>query len=309
MPDKITLKQSELLVLARDCALRLRERLDNREIAGNRLRIYGIPRGGVEAAKYVAHTYKMAFPREEEPILVDELGQANCIVDDLFDSGATIEKTLARKSLPWEVLINKSTCSKFGNVWIVFPWEVENGEADGPVDAIQRLLQFIGEDVDREGLQDTPKRVLKAWREMTEGYNQDPADVMTVFEDGACDEMVISKDIPFYSMCEHHMLPFHGKAHIAYLPNKKIIGLSKLTRLLDIFARRLQVQERLTTEVTDALDKHLEPLGAACIIESAHMCMSCRGVRRSGSTMVTSSLTGRFRDQSVRQELMTLIKN
>lgn len=159
---------------------------------------------------------------------------------------------------------------------------------------IRELLKFIGEDPDREGLKETPTRYLGALQEMLSGYKKDPAQLMKVFEVGY-DEMVLVKDIDFVSMCEHHMLPFTGTATIGYIPNGKVIGLSKIARLLDVFAKRLQVQERLTNQVTEALDKYLDPLGSACTIRATHMCMSCRGVQKRNAVMVTSSLTGAFR--------------
>lgn len=174
---------------------------------------------------------------------------------------------------------------------------------------LKALLRYIGEDPSREGLKDTPDRVLKAWRtELFSGYRQNPEDVVKVFEDGACDEMVVLKDIEFLSHCEHHMLPFFGKAHIAYIPHGRVIGISKLARLLEIFSKRLQIQERLTTQITSTLDKHLKCLGSACVLEARHLCMVCRGVQKQHSVMVTSSLTGAFRESAVRAEFFNLIK-
>lgn len=170
------------------------------------------------------------------------------------------------------------------------------------------LLRFIGEDPEREGLRETPDRVLRSYQEMFSGYGKSPEEVMKMFEDGACDEIVLLRDVAFWSHCEHHLLPFHGVAHIAYVPDGKIIGLSKLARLLEIYSRRLQVQERLTTQVTQALMDHLKPRGAACVVEATHLCMSCRGVKQSTARMVTSSLLGCFRDDpSSRSELLSLI--
>lgn len=177
--------------------------------------------------------------------------------------------------------------------------------------AIKHILMAIGEDTNREGLRDTPSRVVKSWAQLFSGYKQDPMDHMKVFKDGACDEMVILKDIEFYSTCEHHMIPFYGKAHIAYVPNGKVIGVSKLARILDVFARRLQIQERIGSDVTAILMKGLNARGAACIIEAKHLCMCARGVEKQNSVMVTSSLTGCYRDSfsGAREELMQLIKN
>jgi len=176
-------------------------------------------------------------------------------------------------------------------------------------DDIKFQLACIGEDPTREGLLDTPKRIIKSWEELYSGYHEDPADLLTVFEAGTYDQIVICKDIELYSMCEHHMLPFFGKAHVAYIPNGKVIGLSKLARLVDIYARRLQIQERIGEEVTMALMKYLKPQGAACIIEATHMCMRMRGAAKQSSVMVTSSLKGSFMENlTARNELLQLIK-
>jgi GTP cyclohydrolase I len=173
--------------------------------------------------------------------------------------------------------------------------------------SVRELIKFLGEDPDREGLKETPYRVLKSLKEMLCGYSQDPKDVMKTFEDGACDEMVLVKGINLESLCEHHLLPFIGQAHVAYIPNKRVIGLSKIARLVDIYAKRLQIQERLTVQITKALDDYLKPQGSACVIEAKHLCLSCRGVMKQNAVMVTSSLTGAFRDPEVRSEFLRLI--
>jgi GTP cyclohydrolase I len=176
---------------------------------------------------------------------------------------------------------------------------------------IKEFLKLIGENPDREGLLDTPKRVVKSWKELYKGYSQNPKEILsTVFEDGSCDEMVILKNIEFSSMCEHHVLPFRGKAHIAYLPNGKVVGLSKLARLVDCFAKRLQIQEKMTQQVANEINTHLNPKGVAVILEAHHQCMSCRGVGKQNSTMITSSMIGKFRDDHmVRNEFLTLVKD
>lgn len=183
--------------------------------------------------------------------------------------------------------------------------------------AVKDLLCYIGENADRDGLLDTPKRVAKAWKEMTCGYGEDPAKILsTTFAQNDFDEdvtsyngMVVSRGIEMASICEHHMLPFVGQAHIVYVPGEegRIVGLSKMARLLDCFARRLQVQERLTCQVADALQKHLSPFGVMVIIESAHNCMALRGVRKQRSTMVTSEVRGILKtDYKARMEAMAL---
>lgn len=175
---------------------------------------------------------------------------------------------------------------------------------------IKEVLIAIGEDPEREGLRDTPKRVVKSWAELYAGYTQKPAEILsTVFEDGACDEVVILKNIAFSSMCEHHMIPFIGVAHIAYLPAGKVVGLSKLARLTDCFARRLQIQEKMTAQIADAIQEHLKPKGIAVVIEAHHQCMSARGIKKQSTTMVTSAMRGVFRDdQAARTEVLALLK-
>ena len=171
------------------------------------------------------------------------------------------------------------------------------------------LIQEIGEDPDREGLIKTPERAAKAIQFLTQGYDQDPAKVLqsAMFKEDYS-EMVLVKDIEVYSMCEHHLLPFFGKAHIAYIPDGYIVGLSKIPRIVDIFARRMQVQERLTMEVLDCIQETLKPLGAAVVIEAQHMCMMMRGVEKQNSATTTSAFTGVFRSDSTRMEFLSLIE-
>lgn len=178
------------------------------------------------------------------------------------------------------------------------------------VDAIKYLIQCYGEEPTREGLLDTPKRIIKSWDQIYAGYKQKPEDVLTVFTEKGADQIVLLKDVEFYSMCEHHNLPFYGKAHIAYIPdNDKVIGISKLARLVDMFARRMQIQERIGDQVTTALMDILKPKGAACVLEGKHMCMMMRGVGKQDAIMSTSSMKGVFMDDpSAKAELMTLIK-
>ena len=178
------------------------------------------------------------------------------------------------------------------------------------VEMVRQLLRLIGEDPDREGLQETPLRFLKAMAEYTRGYREKPEDVLKVFEDGGegVDEMVIVRDIPVYSLCEHHLAPFFGKAFVGYVPDKKILGLSKISRLVEVYSRRLQVQERLTNQIADALAKHLQPLGVAVVLECRHMCMESRGVKHAGSSTVTSALRGSIKKNAdTRKEFLSLI--
>lgn len=174
---------------------------------------------------------------------------------------------------------------------------------------ITHLIKHIGEDPEREGLKDTPRRVIKSYEKLFSGYKKDPKDVITTFDGENYDEMIIAKDIEFYSMCEHHMLPFWGKVHIGYIPNDKIIGLSKMPRLVEIFARRMQNQERLTKQVANALDEYLSPRGVGVVIEARHFCMMARGVEKQNSKMITSSLLGSFKkNYNTRSEFLKLIK-
>lgn len=174
---------------------------------------------------------------------------------------------------------------------------------------VYELLGALGENPDREGLARTPERVIRAFRFLTEGYRKDVDDLFNdAFFSEEYDEMVLVKDIEFYSLCEHHLLPFFGKAHVAYLPRRRIVGLSKIPRLVDVYARRLQVQERMTRQIADTIMEKLDPLGVAVVVEARHLCMVMRGVEKQHSTMTTSAMLGKFReDTSTRMEFMNLI--
>lgn len=176
--------------------------------------------------------------------------------------------------------------------------------------AVETLLQWLGEDPTREGLNDTPKRVVKAYSELFAGYDQDPTEHLSrTFEQvSGYDDAVIVKDIPFFSHCEHHMVPIIGKAHVAYLPNGKVVGLSKIARVVDIFAKRLQTQESMTAQIAQAIESALQPKGVAVIVEAEHMCMAMRGIRKQGSTTITSTYKGRYKeDQQEQLKFMTII--
>ena len=176
--------------------------------------------------------------------------------------------------------------------------------------AVRSLLIALGEDPEREGLADTPRRVAKMYRELFAGVSANPAvHLQRVFHE-EYDEVVLLRDIDFHSLCEHHLLPFHGKAHVAYLPNGKVVGLSKLARTVDAFARRPQVQERMTCQIADALMTHLEPKGVVVVVEAEHLCMKMRGVQKPNGTMVTSAVRGTFKESpAARAEVMSLINN
>ena len=185
----------------------------------------------------------------------------------------------------------------FHSIWIP---TIENHYRD--------IIKLLGEDPNREGLVKTPHRVAKAMQYITHGYQLDPKSIIqsAIFNENHS-EMVIVKDIELYSMCEHHMLPFYGKAHVAYIPNGKITGLSKIARVVDAYARRLQVQERLTTQIRDCIQEALDPLGVAVVIEAKHMCMMMRGVQKQNSVTTTSAFTGEFEKQATRSEFVKLI--
>lgn len=171
------------------------------------------------------------------------------------------------------------------------------------------ILELLGEDVNREGLLRTPERIAKAMQFLTKGYGQNPEEIISsaMFRENYR-QMVIVKDIDFYSMCEHHMLPFFGKAHVAYIPNKYITGLSKIARIVDVYARRLQIQERLTLQIKDCLQRVLNPLGVMVVIEAQHMCMQMRGIEKQHSITTTSDFTGAFNELKTREEFISLIK-
>ena len=170
------------------------------------------------------------------------------------------------------------------------------------------LIQFIGDDPEREGLLETPSRVVKAHKEMFSGYDIVVSDLMKTFESGDYDGIVICKDIEFYSTCEHHMVPFYGRAHVGYIPDGKVIGLSKIARLVDAFAKRLQIQENMTKQIADAIHEGLSPKAVGVVVEGHHLCMMARGVQKQNSAMITSAMTGAFRtSDSARAEFLKLI--
>lgn len=263
--------------------------------------LYGVPRGGIPAAYAVAAALRKVVTVE----VVDDVTHADVVIDDLIDSGRTSQ----RYTKPFYALFNKQREEGLG--WLTFPWEVTEGGDTSGEDIVVRLLQYIGEDPEREGLKDTPQRVLKAWKEWAVGYDMDPGQVLKTFEDGAdgVDEMVVVHNIPVISKCEHHLADITGIAHVGYIPNGRIVGLSKLARLVDVFARRLQVQERMTNQIAESLHEHLNPIGIGVVIRASHACMSTRGVKVHGSTTTTSAMRGALRnDQSARAEFLSLCR-
>lgn len=266
--------------------------------------VWGVPTGGSFVA--VLLSQKLGIP------LLSSAAPGCLVVDDLVDSGATLEKlsTFNRAALirkPHSPDFNMPTAETIDG-WVVFPWERNHPkEQDGAGQSVTRLLQYIGEDTNRDGLLDTPKRVTKFWDQwVTKGG---PSFDITTFDGEGADQMIVQRNVNFYSMCEHHLLPFFGEATVAYVPDKKIVGLSKLARLVDHFARRPQNQERITKQVAEALHDALNPRGVAVIMSARHMCMEMRGIKARGAETVTSHLTGVFReDFKAREELMRLAR-
>jgi len=265
-------------------------RLANRWRGRGITSVYGVPSGGAPVACLVAG--HLGFE------VTGIIGPDTLVVDDLVDSGRTLTAighrhmdALYRKLDSPDHLAPQA--HPMGG-WLTFPWEHDGS----PTDAVVRLLQWVGEDPNREGLLDTPKRVTKALREITEGYSLDPADVLSTTFDEPCDEMIVLSGIEFSSTCEHHLLPFTGTATVGYIPNGSVVGLSKLARLVDLYARRLQIQERLTQQVATTLQQHTGAQGVGVIIEAHHTCMSLRGIRKGRTTMTTTALLGAMYDDA-----------
>jgi GTP cyclohydrolase I len=252
-------------------------------------KIYGVPKNGMILSGFF-NAINVANPEE-----------ADLILDDIIDSGSTKKKF--KKLFPKKKFV--ALFEKDSNVdWVNFPFEKKLDEDQN--DTVIRLLQIIGEDPRREGLLDTPKRYLSAFDE----FLNPPTFNMTTFDAEKTDEMIVQLDIPFYSFCEHHLLPFFGKGYIAYIPDKKIVGLSKLARTLETFSRRLQNQERVTNQVADYLQENLEAKGVAVVLKARHLCMEMRGVKTSDTNTITSKLLGYFRtDERTRAEFLNLIGN
>ena len=276
------------------------------------LSCYPVPRGGIPVAyalqAALESLYSIRLTIESTPIRV---AACDFILDDLIDSGATASEYSKTGKLFYALFSKHPTAEDLAqDEWLIFPWE-DSKETDGGEDVPVRLLQYIGEDAARGGLLETPKRFLKAWKFWTSGYDKDPKDILKVFEDGAekCDEMVLVKNIPFYSQCEHHLAPFFGTVSVAYIPDGGVVGLSKLSRLVDMYARRLQVQERLTNQIADALNDNLKTLGVAVVMNARHMCMESRGVCQQGHSTTTSAMRGVFKEKpETRMEFLELIK-
>jgi GTP cyclohydrolase IA len=252
---------------------------------------YGVPRGGQIIAGMTSRA-------------VDKIEDADVIIDDLIDSGATYER-YKKYNKPFVALIDKR--KELQGEWLVFPWEAKEGDTEETVeDNVTRLLQYFGEDVNREGLQETPKRFVKFFKE----FLNPPEWNCTSFEGEGYDEMIVQTNIPFHSLCEHHIAPFFGTGTIAYIPNKRIVGLSKLARTLETYSRRLQNQERITTQVAEFIWNELDPKGVAVQLTAKHMCMEMRGVKKHDTWTTTTKLMGHFKEHSnARNEFLNSIKN
>ena len=313
MGEKIKLEQAKFFELV---AL-LAERIKNSEaysLDTAPVKIFAVPRGGIPVV-YALHRFLMnfnivAFPHE-----------ADFIIDDLIDSGATKERYdkiieyvgTKGKTIIFDVLIDKRTMSSpYHGEWVVFPWEDMDNDDDEDSSALDipiRMMQYIGEDVDRDGLLETPERVVRSWDMLYGGYRTNPKELLKTFDNvERYDQMVTLRNIEFYSTCEHHILPFFGRIHIAYLPTTRIVGISKLARVVEAYSRRLQVQERLTQQVAKAVQDALNPLGVGVYCEAQHLCMIARGVQKQNSVMCTTALTGNFLSGTVRDEFFATVQ-
>lgn len=261
--------------------------------------VYGIPTGGAPVAILVAQSLQLPLLEQPQP--------GALIVDDLVDSGVTMNRHMSPGTFH-DCLFRKPHSptyiapeARLVDGWVRFPWERDDGD---PTDAVIRLLQHLGEDPTRDGLVNTPRRVVAALGELTAGYRADPAQILSTTFDVAHDQMIHVRDITVQSLCEHHMLPFTGTCHVAYIPTDRVVGLSKIPRVVHAFARRLQVQERLTDQIADAIDTHLKPAGVGVSITAQHACMGLRGVREPHATMTTTALRGAFFEPQVRAEFL-----
>jgi len=267
----------------------LRARLS--EIIQPEQKYYGVPRGGAIIAQMLDPEQIAATPEE-----------ADIILDDLIDSGATRDEYVMKYGKPFVALYDKQTDPNVSGRWLSFPWE-ESVERD--VESHMRRVIQSFDDANREGLQETPKRYIKFLSE----FLSPPEWKLTTFSSEGYDQMIVQTNIPFYSLCEHHLAPFFGIGHIAYIPKDRIVGLSKLARTLETYSRRFQNQERITNQVADFLMEELDPLGVGVVLEAEHLCMAMRGVKKPNAKTRTSKLTGVFQDGDVRAEFLSLTMN
>jgi GTP cyclohydrolase I len=275
-------------------------------------RVFGIPQGGTPVAALVAAFLDVPHLLRD-PLGGKESGRqaiaGTLVVDDLVDSGRTAARYL-NAGMEFDACFRKAVSplsaapsAPIVDGWAVFPWE----RVTGPEDAVVRLIEHCGEDPSREGLVKTPDRVVKAYGEMTAGYGVDVAALLSTTFGEHSDEMVVLSGVEFTSLCEHHLLPFTGTATVGYIPQGRVVGLSKMARLVDAYARRFQIQERMTGQIADAMQDHLAPLGVGVVIQAHHSCMSVRGVRKPGATMTTSAMYGAMKhSDAARAEFLRL---
>jgi len=296
LPEKKVERESEKVSLI-DLETQLAESFADHTGGKKRPFIWGVPRGGWHIA-YILDKLGLAshLHSDEGPDMAD------IIVDDVVDTGKT-------KKYYQDLYPDKPFYAPFVNHknWIVFPWEKDM--VTDAEEAVTNIIRHIGDDPKREGLVETPARVVKSWKELYSGYGKDPGKVLKVFTSQQ-NQMVICKDIEFYSTCEHHMIPFFGKIHIGYLPGGHVVGLSKLARVAEIYARRLQIQEQMTDQIKQALSHGIpRNNGVIVIVEAKHLCMCGRGVGKQNSMMTTSAISGNFHEQPTRNEFLHLVKH
>lgn len=274
--------------------------------------IYPIPRGGYYPAVVLSNILGCKIVLRE-----CDVNERTLVIDDLVDSGATMEEVARNHPTAHFAAVyckigdgfmdGRFECAEIvpQDDWLVFPDEHDGEDIEGN---FRRTLQYIGEDTNREGLIETPSRMRRAYDEIFAGYRMNPKELVKTFVQGTCDEMVILKNSEFYSTCEHHFFPFFGHCSIGYIPNGKVIGVSKLARLLDCFAKRLQIQERMTAQIADFLVEELGAKGVYVVCEGVHFCMTSRGIRKQDASMVTSAIRGVFRESAqARLEFLHLI--
>jgi GTP cyclohydrolase IA len=272
--------------------LKLIEEMIERNNWKNYTGVFGVPRGGTLIATIISERTGIK--------LLDSTTEDCIVVDDLIDSGKTKDKY---KYFKFDALIEKQD-----NEWINFWYEDEQKDAE---DIVTRMIEYIGENPNREGLKDTPKRVVKMWKELFRGYDESQKPEITVFnngEDGIYYDQMITDEGEFYSHCEHHLVIFRGQYYFSYIPDKKIIGLSKVARIVDYYSAKLQIQERLVKEIVDEIERVAQPKGIALVMKAEHFCKSMRGVKKKG-TMTTTELRGAFKDNaSTRAEFLNSIR-
>ena len=264
--------------------------------------VYGVPRGGTYPASIIAR--ELGVEQVYDP---EKITDSTLIVDDLIDSGKTISAYPNNDKAVVYIKTGKiGLCTFFGrgvgNEWIIFPDEGSTTVEDN----CARILQYIGEDVTREGLVETPSRMRRAYDEIFAGYRMNPEDVCKTFIDGACKEPVMLRNCEYYSTCEHHFFPFYGHISIAYIPNGKVIGVSKLARLVDVYSKRMQIQERMTGQIAETIERLIQPAGVFVYCTGKHFCMTSRGVKKQEAEMITMSYRGEYSDPAKREEILKI---